>query len=166
MRLALVPALAFGVFAVVGPASPQQGRQITADDVAAAQALLDQIKPACDAGSDNKACGILAYSPVDCSAKKTDAHMRQIYNTYEDRSVRFQSGGTQVVRRPPIALLAPIGIIGRDGATTQYAGPQFVSWNDYQAGKKSVTICGKSERVEAKHFTLDKVLQKFLKANP
>jgi len=165
MKSTLVAALAISVVAIAGQGAAQQGRLITADDIAAAQTLLDQIKPACDAGSDKRACGILAYSPEDCTIKKTDPHTRQVYNTYDDRSVRFQQG-TGVIRRPPIALLAPRGIIGRDGTTTSYNNPQFVSWDEYQAGKKAVTICGKSERIEVKDFTLSGTLEKFLKANP
>jgi hypothetical protein len=157
--------LATSAFAVAGPAWSQQGRLITQADIAAAQTLLGQIKPACDSGSNNKACGILAYSPEDCTAKRTDPHIRQVYNTYADGSVRFQQGNTGVARRPPIALLAPLGIIGRDGSTTSYASPQFVSWDEYQGGKKSVTICGKSERVEVKDFMLSSTLEKYLKAN-
>jgi hypothetical protein len=65
-----------------------------------------------------------------------------------------------------MALFAPLGIIAKDGTTTSYTSPQFVSWDDYQGGKKSVTVCGKSERIEAKDFTLATTLQKFLKANP
>jgi hypothetical protein len=166
MKTTRFVALAMSVVAIAGPAAAQQGRPITREDVAAAQALFDQINVACAAGSKNKACGVLAYSPEDCAAKRTDVHTRQIYNSYDDRTVRFQAGGTQVVRRPPMALLAPLGIIGKDGKPTSYTSPQFVSWDDYQGGKKSVTVCGKSERIEAKDFTLPNVLEKFLKANP
>jgi len=166
MKTTRFVAMAMSFLAIAGPVAAQQGRPITREDIAAAQALFDQINVACAAGSKSKACGVLAYSPENCAAKKTDVHTRQVYNTYEDRTVRFQSGGTQVVRRPPIVLFAPLGIIGKDGKTTSYTGPQFVSWDDYQSGKKSVTVCGKSERIEAKDFILANVLEKFLKANP
>jgi hypothetical protein len=60
-----------------------------------AQALFEQIKPACAAGPINKkACGVMVYSPEDCTQEK-DPHVRIIYNTYEDGTVRFQTG-TQV----------------------------------------------------------------------
>ena len=36
--------------------------------------------------------------------------------------------------------------------TPSTRSPQFVSWDEYQGGKKSVTICGKSERIEVKDF--------------
>jgi hypothetical protein len=166
MKTTLFVALATSFIAIPGPVAAQQGRLITQADIAAAHTLFDQINVACAAGSKNKACGVLAYSPENCAAKRTDVHTRQIYNTYDDRTVRFQAGGTQVVRRPPIALLAPLGIIGRDGSTTSYASPQFVSWDDYESGKRSVTVCGKSERIEAKDFILANALEKFLKANP
>ena len=166
MKTILVAAAALSLSSLVAPVVAQQGRPVTQEEIATAQALFEQMQGACAAGSKNKACGVLVYSPKDCTAKKKDGHSRQIYNTYEDRTVRFQQANTGVARQRPMALLAPFGIIGRDGKSTRFAGPQFVSWDEYQGGKKSVTVCGQSFRLEAKDFTIEKTMENFLKANP
>src|SRR5262245_49473708 len=166
MKTILVAAAALSLFGLAGPVSAQPGRPVTQEDIAAAQALFDQMKSACTEGSGKRSCGVLVYSPEDCTAKKKDGHVRQVYSTYEDRTVRFQQGNTGVARQRPMALLAPFGMIGRDGKSTRFASPQFVSWDEFQAGKRSVTVCGQSYRLESKDFTLEKTIENFLKANP
>ena len=71
----LLVALAISASASQDPPTPS--REITAADVAAAQTLLDQIK-GLRRRIQPKACGILAYSPEDCTIKKTDPHIRQV----------------------------------------------------------------------------------------
>jgi hypothetical protein len=162
MSRTLFLGLATVLAAVGGPAEGQQGRLVTQQDIEAAQALYQQMKPACSGGSPNKACGVLAYSPEDCSAKKKDAHIRQVYDTFEDGSVRFQQGNSGVARQRPMALLVGFGIIAKNGETTRYADPQFVSWDEYQGGKKSVTVCGKASRIEARDFIISPPMKKYL----
>lgn len=166
MRAILSAAAAGLIAAIAGTALAQQGRPITQEDVQAAQALFAQLKPACIEGSTKRACGVLAYAPEDCSAKKKDAHIRHVYGAYEDGTVRFQQGNAGVARQRPIALLAPFAMIARNGEATRYANPRFVSWDDYQAGKKSVIVCGKTSKIEARDFTVQATMEKFLKNNP
>ena len=166
MKTTLLLAVVASAVAVAGAAFAQNGRPITQQDIATAQALYEQMKPACAGGSPKKACGVLAYSPEDCDGKEKDAHIRQVYATYDDRTVRFQQGNNGVARNRPMALLAPFGIIGRNGVSTPYANPQFVSWDEYQGGKKSVTVCGKNAKIEAKDFFLAHTIEDFLKKNP
>jgi hypothetical protein len=165
MNRTMLLALATALVAIASPAEGQQGRPITQQDVEAAQTLYEQMKPACAGGSPNKACGVLAYSPEDCSAKKKDAHIRQVYDIFEDGTVRFQQGNTGVARQRPMALLVGFGIIAKNGDTTRYASPQFVSWDDYQGGKKNVMACGKASRIEARDFTISAPMKKFLQNN-
>jgi hypothetical protein len=135
--------------------------------IAQAQTLFDQISASCSGGSNRRACGVLVYTPEDCAtAKKKDGHVRQVYATYEDHTVRYQQNNTGVARNRPMALLQPFGIIDRDGKTTRFINPIFVSWDEYQKGKKEVDICNQKTRLEVKDFDLDSTLQKFLKANP
>jgi hypothetical protein len=145
---------------------PQPGQPVTKEQIATAQALFSQMDSACSAGSKNKACGVLVYSPEDCTARKKDGHVRQVYATYGDHTLRFQQNNTGVARQRPMALLAPFGIIDRDGKSTLFADPQFVSWDEYEHGKKEVMVCGQKFRIEGKEFTLPEALKNFLKANP
>ena len=131
----------------------------------AAQALFEQIKPACAGGPVNKkACGVMVYSPEDCAQEK-DPHVRIIYNTYDDGTVRFQTG-TQVQRNRPGALLAGVGIFNKKGETTRYANPVFLSWEAYQAGQKTMKVCDRDARISVKDFEIPAAVDKFLKANP
>lgn len=131
---------------------------------AAAQALYAQIKAPCAGGSQKQACGVLAYAPEDCNGKEKDPHFRQVYNSYEGNMLRFQSG-SQITKGRPVALLN-VGIIGRDGKTTRYVDPQFISLEAYKAGTKSVTVCGHEHHIRQQEFDLPDPLEKFLKTNP
>jgi len=131
----------------------------------AAQALFDQIKPACAGGPINKkACGVMVYSPEDCTKEK-DPHTRIIYNTYDDGTVRFQTG-TQVQRNRPGQLLAGVGVFNAKGETTRYANPVFLSWQAYQGGQKTMKVCDRDARITVKDFEITAAVEKFLKANP
>jgi hypothetical protein len=131
-----------------------------------AKALYDQMKGPCAEGSKTKACGVLVYVPEDCSKEK-DPHTRQVYRTYDDGTVRYQTGGTQIARQKPGMLFSGMQIFGENGKPTAYIGPPvFVSWGDYQGGKKTLPVCGKDARINANDFELDRAVENFLKNDP
>jgi hypothetical protein len=162
MNRKLFVVLAFASVGLAGPVSAQQGNLVRRE---AAQELFDQLKGPCADGSKSKACGVLVYSPADCS-QEDDPHTRQIYRAYDDGSVRFQNGVAGVARQRPGALLVGVQIFDRKGETTRYVDPQFLSWEAYQAGKKSMPVCGKDARIGVKDFEIPDAVERFLKANP
>ena len=162
MKTKLFAVLAISCAGLAGPVGAQQGNFVNRE---AALALFDQLKGPCAAGSKSKACGVLVYSPMDC-AQEDDPHTRQVYNAYADGSVRFQTGAAGVGRQRPGALLVGVQIFDRRGETTRYVDPQFVSWEAYQAGQKTMKICGKDARLSVKDFEIPGAVERFLKANP
>jgi hypothetical protein len=160
MRTKLFAVLAISCAGMAGPVDAQQ--VVTRE---AAQGLFEQVKEPCAAGSRSKACGVLVYSPEDC-AKEGDPHTRQVYNAYDDGSVRFQNGPGGVGRQRPGALLVGVQVFDRKGRTTRYVDPQFLSWEAYQAGQKSMKVCGKDARLGVKDFDIPDAVERFLKANP
>lgn len=162
MKTKLFVVLVISFVGIAGPTSAQQGNFVSRE---AAQALFDQIKGPCTAGSKSKACGVLVYSPQDC-AKEGDPHTRQVYSAYDDGSVRFQTGPAGVGRQRPGALLVGVQVFDRKGETTRYIEPQFLSWEAYQAGHKTMQVCGKNARIGVKDFEIPNAVERFLKANP
>jgi hypothetical protein len=162
MKTKLLVALTVSCVAVVDPAGAQQGNIVRREE---AVALFDQLKGPCAGGSKSKACGVLVYSPVDC-AQKDDPHTRQVYNAYDDGSVRFQNGVAGVGRQRPGALLAGVQVFDKRGETTRYTDPKFLSWEAYQAGQKTMQVCGKDARISVKDFEIPDAVERFLKANP
>jgi hypothetical protein len=162
MKTKLFAALAALCVGLAGPAGAQQGNFVNRE---AAQALFGQLKGPCAAGSKSKACGVLVYSPADCS-EEDDPHTRQVYNAYDDGSVRFQTGVAGVGRQRPGALLVGVQVFDKKGKTTRYVDPQFLSWEEYQGGKKSMPVCGKNARIGVKDFEIPDAVERFLRANP
>lgn len=162
MKTKLFVVLAVSCAGLAGPVGAQQGNFVMREE---AQALFDQLKGPCAAGSKSKACGVLVYSPADC-AQEDDPHTRQVYNAYDDGSVRFQNGPVGVGRQRPGALLVGVQIFDRKGETTRYANPKFLSWEAYQAGQKTMQVCGKEARIGVKDFEIPDAVERFLKANP
>ena len=161
MKIAYSALLAASSMAFAHPAFAQQPQPVARE---AAQALFAQIREPCAAGSTRKSCGILVYSPEDCSQTK-DPHIRLIFQSYEDGTVRFQNGnGAQ--RNRPGALLAGLGIFDQRGKTKRYVDPQFVSQQDFKEGKTSVTVCGRSAHIGSDAFVIPAALERFLKENP
>jgi hypothetical protein len=147
--------------------APRPGQPPTQADIAAAQALFAEMDPACSNGPQHSsACGVLIYSPEDCAPGKTDGHVRQVYQTYDDHTVRYQQANTGVARTRPMALLAPFGIFGRNGKNTQYANPRFVSHDDYRHGMRKMSVCGRDFQISGRDFDLLPQVSRFLKANP
>jgi len=168
LKSILAAAGCLAVLAFSTPVTAQPQGQPSPAMIAQAQTLFDQISASCSGGSTKRACGVLVYSPEDCAtAKKKDGHVRQVYATNAaTHMVRFQQNNTGIANQRPMALLQPVGIIERDGKTTRYINPIFVSWDEYQKGKRDVDVCNQKTRIEGKNFDLDPTLQKFLKANP
>lgn len=153
------------IFACFAPlADAQQGGPVV--NRAEAQALFEQMKPDCSSGSKQKACGVLIYSPKDCEGKEKDPQIWKVYKTYEDGTVRFQQGLTQIARQRPGALLVPFGMFDERGQTVHFANPQFLSWRTYQAGQRDMTVCGRSVRIGVRDFEIPDSIRQFLKANP
>ncbi|HVY89120.1 MAG TPA: hypothetical protein VG942_09650 [Hyphomonadaceae bacterium] len=170
MKAILCAAAGLAMLALSVPvtAQPAGAGGPTQAQIAQAHTLFDQMDAACSAGSTKRSCGVLVYSPEDCAtARKKDGHVRQVYATNATtHMVRFQQNNTGVANQRPIALLQPFGIIDRDGKTTRFVDPVFVSWDEYQKGKRDVETCGQKTHLEVKDFDLEPMLQKFLKANP
>ena len=162
MKTKLLAVLAIACAGLASPVGAQQGNLVRRE---AAQDLLEQLKGPCATGSKSKACGVLVYSPEDC-AKEDDPHTRQVYNAYDDGSVRFQNGPAGVARQRPGALLVGVQIFNRRGETTRYVDPPFLSWEAYQAGQKTMKVCGKDARISVKDFEIPDGVERFLKANP
>lgn len=152
--------LAFGL-AFVSPASAQ-GVRFEIED---AKALHTQVITACAGYTGKKACGVVVYAAEPCNTRDP-GHVRQVYGAYPDGSLRFQAGQSGVQRGPTAQLLVGLSIIDRNGKTTAYRNPQFVSWDEYSAGKRSVEVCSKTQKLEASDFIVDSQVEKFLKANP
>src|SRR5262249_43296008 len=155
----LCAAAGFAMLAMTGPvtAQPAGAGGPTPAQIAQAHTLFDQMDPACSAGSPRKACGVLVYAPEDCAtAKKQEGHVRQVYaTTSTSHMVRYQQNNTGVANQRPIMLFQPFGIIDRDGKTQRFVDPVFVSWDEYEKGKRDVEVCGQKTRLEVKDFELD-----------
>ncbi len=162
MKKTLLAVLVLSCAGLAGPAGAQAGRFVSHGEE---QALFDQLKGPCASGSKSKACGVLVYSPADCK-QEDDPHTRQIYSTYDDGTVRFQHGPAGVSRQRPGALLVGVNIFDRRGETTPYVDPQFLSWEAYQAGQKTMKVCGKDARISVRDFNIPPAVEKVLKANP